>query len=180
MLASILGQSFKLRERNPHFGGQTYLVKKVPHHYYFYQNMHHIKGGCHCKNIRLEASLTQPLDSYSPRTCDCDFCRKHNASYVSDPNGSLRYHVKHPNSLGKYRQGSETADFLFCRDCGVLVGVLYQEQERLYAALNSLAVDEEAMFGAKSSVSPKTLSKEEKISRWKSVWFSDVKFSDRN
>lgn len=133
-----------------------------------------LTGGCHCGNIRVDLELSRPPDNYSPRVCDCDFCSKHSAAYLSDPGGSLRIHVKDAHHLGKYRQGDAIADCLLCTNCGVLVGVSYQDDGRLYAAINSRVVERGTNFGEMKSVSPKLLAAREKAARWKEVWFPDV------
>lgn len=74
----------------------------------------------------------------------------------------------------KYRQGSSLADFLLCGNCGVLAVVLYQDQEDLYATVNSKLIDGGGSFGQEMPVSPKTLSDREKAERWRSIWFADV------
>jgi Glutathione-dependent formaldehyde-activating enzyme. len=119
------------------------------------------------------AELTSPPSALTPRACDCDFCRKHGAAYVSDPKGKLTISVSEPGLLGKYHQGSGTADFLFCRQCGVLVGVAFRQEQNMYATINARII-ENAIFGDTCSASPKTLSTAEKIARWQAVWFSHV------
>ncbi|MBI2308162.1 MAG: aldehyde-activating protein [Rhodocyclales bacterium] len=138
--------------------------------------MHCLKGKCHCGNIRIDIELSKAPAEYAPRACDCEFCRKHGASYISDPHGSLRIEVMDSQRLGRYRQGSETAECLICTGCGVLVGVTYRDGERLYATINSRAIDNDIGFGEALSVSPKVLSADEKIRRWKALWFSNVTF----
>jgi len=69
-----------------------------------------LQGGCHCGNIQIELTLTTPAAACNPRACDCDFCRKHNASYISDSQGALRLHVKDEYDLAKYKQGNKLAD----------------------------------------------------------------------
>ena len=69
-----------------------------------------VSGGCHCGNIGVELQLTRAPDSYSPRACGCDFCRKHGAAYVSDPDGALHMRIADPAQAGRYRQGSGQAD----------------------------------------------------------------------
>jgi hypothetical protein len=140
--------------------------------------MHKVSGGCHCGNILVDVELARAPGTYYPRACDCDFCRKHDASYVSDPQGGLLIRIKDQRETGKYRQGSGSADFLFCRNCGVLVGVLYLSSERLYAALNAKVVDVGTQFGVEQTVSPKKLSGSEKMQRWQDVWFPDVSIID--
>lgn len=136
--------------------------------------MHTLSGGCHCGNILLDIGLPQALTSYRPRACDCDFCRKHSAAYISDPQGSLGINIKNEGQTGRYRQGSGQAEFLVCRNCGVLVGVLYMSEGRLYGAANARAVEGETGFGPEQPVSPKTLSAGDKAKRWQDVWFSNV------
>lgn len=133
-----------------------------------------VSGGCHCGNIRVDLELTTEPSSRHPRACDCDFCRKHGAAYVSDPQGSLRLKIDDRSRTNAYRQGSDLAEMLLCTRCGVLVGALYRSAGRIYATLN-VRVLEGASFGAEQTVSPKKLGADDKISRWRELWFSDVK-----
>lgn len=135
---------------------------------------YHLDGSCHCGAIRVAAELAREPGHYAPRACDCSFCRKHAAAYVSDPAGSLRISVAEPQLLGRYHQGSGSADCLVCARCGVLIGVAYSERGRLFATLNCRVVDGEARFAESVAVSPQTLSAGEKIARWRALWFADV------
>lgn len=132
--------------------------------------MQSIQGGCYCGNLKFQAGLTRSTDSYAPRACDCDFCAKHAAAYVSDPEGTLQFQVCDPDKLTRFRQSPEgAAEFLICAVCGVLVGVVHET----YGAINARAV-EEAHFGAPVQVSPKTLEPQSRQERWKQVWFRRV------
>lgn len=134
-----------------------------------------LSGGCHCGNLRLRVQLTRAAGEYSPRACDCDFCRKHGAAWLSDPLGSLRLSVRDARELGKYAQGSGTAELLLCRRCGVLVAAcLAGAGGRLYGVANAQVLEHDAPFAAVQVVSPHQLSVEEKIRRWQQLWFSDV------
>jgi len=136
--------------------------------------MHKVGGGCHCGNILVELALTRPPATYNPRACDCDFCRKHCAAYLSDPQGSLLIRIRDESECGRYAQGSGQAQLLLCRKCGVLVGPLYSEGGRTYATVNVNAVDAGMTFGPQQTVSPRKLSAGDKVKRWKHFWFSDV------
>ena len=135
---------------------------------------HTLAGGCHCGNIRVQLELTGPPASYHPRACDCDFCRKHAAAYVSDNRGSLRIRIRDERQAGRYRQGSGTAELLVCRECGVLVGALYRDGGQLYAAVNARVIDRPGPFGAEQVVSPQTLTPPDRVKRWQDIWFADV------
>ncbi|RDZ29170.1 GFA family protein [Lysobacter silvisoli] len=133
-----------------------------------------LPGGCHCGAVRLEfATALTPQDT-APRACDCDFCRKHGAAYVSDPTGRLRIRVADAAGLLAYRQGSEAALFRLCARCGVLVAVTYEQDGRLYAAVNATALDRRDAFLPAVDASPQLLSREQKIERWTRLWVGDV------
>ena len=137
--------------------------------------MFQIKGSCHCENIRVTINLAKSPQSYALRACDCDFCVKHGASYLSDPDGSLDIEVADEKMVGHYRQGSKTADFIFCVQCGVLVGVSYQKDDRIFMGINGKIILD-IKFKETLNVSPKKLAPEERVKRWNDVWFSRVNF----
>ncbi|BBE32818.1 GFA family protein [Sphingosinicella microcystinivorans] len=136
--------------------------------------METLAGGCHCGNLGLAVALTASAGDYVPRVCDCDFCCKHGASYVSDPDGRLEIKVRDPQLLGRYRQGSGAAEMLVCRNCGVLVGAVYREGDTLLGVANVRALDAGSTFAAAQPASPQRLGREEKVDRWKAIWFADV------
>jgi hypothetical protein len=131
-------------------------------------------GGCYCGNIRIIASFSQDLAAYNPRACDCDFCRKHTAAYVSDHLGSFSLQIRNEFEVSRFRQGSNTAEMLLCRSCGVLVGALYRDSNRLFGTLNVKALDSRQSFGPEQCVSPKLLSADQKVQRWRELWFPDA------
>lgn len=139
--------------------------------------MYRVSGGCHCGNVQLDVELTHEPATYHPRACDCDFCRKHGAAYLSDPQGALAIRVRDAPNTGNYRQGASLAECLFCRNCGVLVGVIYRCDDRLIGAVNVKAIEGWTNFAAEKPVSPKVLSGEEKIRRWQDIWFPNVTIS---
>jgi len=139
-------------------------------------SMHTVTGGCHCGNVLVKLQLTRDPASYNPRACDCDFCRKHGAAYLSDALGTMEVEIEAAEDRGSYRQGSETADLLFCRRCGVLAGVTCQIDGRLYGAVNARIMGSATTFGPDLTVSPKQLSATDKAQRWRELWFPGVTF----
>lgn len=133
-----------------------------------------MRGGCHCGRIVFGFSSTVPPEKFSPRACDCSFCRKHGALYVSDPNGSLVIDIKQTNALGEYRFGHGLAKFLFCRHCGVFVAVLFETQGRILGSVNSRCFGGDVSFGDSQTVSPQKLDAEQKKERWAKVMIPDV------
>ena len=136
--------------------------------------MHILNGGCHCGNILVDLELSRPPDNYRPRACDCEFCRRHQAAYVSDSQGSVAVWIQDAGLRGSYRQGSGQAEFLLCGNCGVLIGAFYSDGGRLYATVNARCVGGAKNFAAQQSISPRLLSVDEKTARWRSLWFSHV------
>ena len=133
-----------------------------------------VSGGCHCGNVRVELQLQRDPGTYVPRACDCDFCRKHAAAYVSDPHGALRIWIRDEQRAGRYRQGSATAEMLVCRNCGVLVGALYRAEGSAYGVVNVRTLEERTRFAPEQPVSPQSLSATDKVRRWREIWFADV------
>lgn len=134
----------------------------------------HHRGGCHCGNLSLEFVSTQAAAQYQPRECDCSFCRKHDAAWVSDPSGRLLVRVREPDAVARYRQGSGTAELWICRHCGVLSFVSFAENGNTYAAVNVKALDDRDDFGPAVAVSPQRLDATRKVARWKDLWIADV------
>jgi len=133
-----------------------------------------LHGGCHCGSIRVEFTTVRDLASTSPRACDCSFCQKHGAAYISDPSGALRVVAAKPKTLHSYRQGSELARFQLCGQCGVLVAVTFEHKGSTYGAVNVGCLDELGLLGARVPASPQLLSPQEKVSRWLQVWVPNV------
>ena len=80
------------------------------------------RGSCHCEAIAVcYQSTTETLQL---RSCQCTFCQRHQARYSSDPQGHLRFLVRRPVLLQKYRFGAQTLDFLLCRNCGFYLGAM--------------------------------------------------------
>jgi hypothetical protein len=133
-------------------------------------------GSCHCGRLRIAFSTDRDPADFMPRACDCSFCRKHGAAYVSDPAGRLSISARE-DSLRKYRQGSDTADFLLCGRCGVLVAVTFGHTDRVYGAVNIGCLDRDTGFMAPVPASPQMLGAEEKVSRWLELWIPEVELN---
>ena len=130
-------------------------------------------GGCHCGAVRI--ALTTALDpaATAPRACDCSFCVRHGAAYVSDPSGQLVVEAA-DGALREYRQGSGTARFLLCAHCGVLVAVVFEHDGRRYGAANATSLDARGEFAPVVPASPQQLGRDDKVARWLRLWVPDV------
>ena len=133
-----------------------------------------LQGGCHCGAIALAFSTALVLADTAPRACDCGFCRAHGAAWVSDAGAHLIIHAHRTDRLQRYRQGSLAAQFLLCSECGVLVAVVFEEDDRTYAAVNAGCLDVRDAFGPAVPASPQQLAPEEKLARWRQLWIGEV------
>jgi len=131
-------------------------------------------ASCHCGNISAITFFADSISQYSPRACDCDFCTKHGAAYVSDPDGKLKINIRVQNDTTTYQQGSGLVDLLICKVCGVLVAVTYLHDGRLIGGLNSRTLVNWSKLPQPEVASPKLLTDAEKIKRWSEIWFPDV------
>jgi len=149
-----------------------------------------VKSGCYCGNIKLSVGLTRDPATYAPRLCDCTFCKKHAAGYLSDPQGLLHINIIDETKLTRFKQEKDgNAEFLVCKDCGVLTSVVFQTlssepptneatSSAVIGAVNSRSIaDFETVFPLLPvSVSPRLLTASEKIDRWRANWFGNVTF----
>ena len=131
-------------------------------------------GNCHCGRLQVEFTTSRNPRDTNPRACDCSFCQKHGAAYISDPLGALRIVAAAPGALHSYRQGLGVARFLLCDQCGVLVAVIFEHNGHIYGAVNVGCLDQRAIFGATISASPQLLSPQDKTARWLQLWVPDV------
>ena len=134
-----------------------------------------IEGGCHCGNIRL--SLEWPADAprIPARACSCTFCRKHGASWTSNPEARLRVIVQDPAQVERYNFGTRTADFHVCKRCGVPALVTSRIDGRDYAVVNSNTFEgvDPAMFDRSTSDFDGEAT-EDLLARRKSRWIASV------
>ena len=127
-------------------------------------------GQCSCGQTKIKISLPKELSQYSPRACDCDFCISRKISYLSHPDGELEITSIAP--LNVQRQGSKQAGFITCNSCQSVIAASLQLDKSLIGALNSTLLSNFSMLQAPTKVSPKTLTANEKIARWKTVWLN--------
>ena len=96
--------------------------------------MNELRGSCHCGNVEF-ALFTGKSAELVPRRCSCSMCRRHGASYISDPGARLALRYRDRSSLSTYRFGHGTAQWIICSKCGVLTAVLCEIEGRLHAVV---------------------------------------------
>jgi hypothetical protein len=96
-----------------------------------------MNGACHCGAVKIIYTTAISVERWTPRACQCSFCRKHGARNVSDPAGKLEI----IGPVARYRFGLRTADFLLCKSCGCYVACVLENEGKYYGTVNLLMLD---------------------------------------
>jgi len=94
-------------------------------------------GSCHCGSIGYMYFTAVPPEEWSIRSCQCAFCRAHDALSTSDPQGRIAFSTADPSLLQRYRFALKTADFLLCRRCGVYIGAVIEAASGRFGIINT-------------------------------------------
>lgn len=137
-----------------------------------------ITGECHCGNIRLRFETARDPVQLVPRDCSCGLCRKHRASWVSDPEGEVRVEFQRPEQVSFYRFGHKTADFVLCAHCGVLMLAHCRIDDRSYAVLNRNAMPEGTFAATPITTDFEAEDTPSRLARRKKNWTSNVYVPD--
>jgi hypothetical protein len=103
-------------------------------------------GGCHCGNITVRLRLSKPPGEMPLRSCSCSFCRAHGTRTLSDRDGLAEIDASDWSLVERYRFGSQTADYMLCRRCGVYVGAVCDTSSGLRCVLNVNCLEDRAVF----------------------------------
>ncbi len=79
------------------------------------------------------------IEDISPRACGCDFCLKHKPVWFTDASGVLEINARIEPL--RYRFGTETADFLMCPNCGVLIAAVSDNASSTIGVFNLNCLD---------------------------------------
>jgi hypothetical protein len=134
-----------------------------------------IRGACHCGNLAFELDWPEPATRIPARACGCTFCRKHGASWTSNPEARLRVIVQDPAQVERYNFGTRTADFHVCKRCGVPAVVTSRIDGHDYAVVNINTFEgvDPAMFDRSTSDFDGEAT-EDRLARRKSRWIASV------
>lgn len=125
-------------------------------------------SSCQCGKIVIQLSLPHAIETIEPRICDCDFCKSHELTYLSEPAGEL--FIAGGSGLRQLTQGSEQAIFWQCKSCNQIVAVTSEFEGQIKGAVNGNLFTKKRTLKNPVPVSPKNLSPEKKRERWMSMW----------
>ena len=95
-----------------------------------------IEGSCHCSNIAFAMDWTEFSAALKGRSCGCDFCRMHGATWTSHPEVEVRATIKSADEIIKYQFGHKTAEFYICARCGIVPFAKYDSENGPVAVVN--------------------------------------------
>ena len=138
--------------------------------------MNDLRGSCHCGNIDFTLFTEKSADDLVPRRCSCSMCRRHGASYISDPGARLALRYRDP-LLRVYRFGHGTAQWIICSRCGVLTAVLCEIDDRLRAVVRVQSMVEHAFLAPETPTDFEAESVAERLERRARTWIGTVEVS---
>jgi hypothetical protein len=104
-------------------------------------------------------------------------CRRHGASYISDPDGRLVLRYRDPSLLSLYRFGHGTAQWIICSRCGVLTAVLCEIDGRLRAVLRVQSIVDHSFLASETPTDFEGESVAERLARRAMTWIGNVEVS---
>lgn len=92
-------------------------------------------GQCHCGKLKASFETEKTPQELGIRTCQCEFCRRHGAINISDPEGETVIDCA-PEDVLRYRFALKTADFLICKHCGVYIAAVTGEGDNIRSTIS--------------------------------------------
>ena len=124
-------------------------------------------GQCRCGDIKIQVTAAIESRELQPRVCDCDYCQQHPAAIISHP--SMVMTLLSPLvQLHMDKNGDQLAGFYRCPNCRELIFVGCSIEGVLRGAVNVNLL--QAQFGEAIAISPKKLTPEQKLERWRGLW----------
>ena len=136
--------------------------------------MHDLRGSFHCGNVEFTRFTEKRSDELVPRRCSCTMCRRHGASYISDPGARLTLRYRDPSLLSVYRFGHGTAQWVICSRCGVLTAVLSEIDNRLRAVVRAQSMLEHSFAATETPTDFDGESVAERLERRARTWIGTV------
>jgi len=136
-----------------------------------------INGQCHCHALRYRLEWPELNGAIPARACQCSYCTRFGGNWTSHPDASLEFEVADPDLLGRYRFGTKTAVFLFCRQCGITMIAISRIEGQDYAVvnINSMVTPGQLQFDqSKTDFDGESTS--QRLGRRADRWIGRVKF----
>lgn len=136
--------------------------------------MNALKGSCHCGNVEFTLLTQQDEHSLVPRRCGCTMCRRHAASWISDPHARLELSYRDRSLLSVYQFGHKTSHWIVCARCGVLTAVICTTDGRARAVVRSQAMIDHVFTAPEVPMDFDGESVENRLARRARTWIGSV------
>ena len=137
--------------------------------------MQDFPGQCHCGNISVVFQSDKDAKDFVPRICECTFCTKHSARWISDSAGKIDVTIKDASQVSRYAFGHKTAEFITCSTCGVTLLAVSKIEGNYHAVLNVNVLDDQGSFtGTESAFDYDAESELSRLDRRKKNWIGRV------
>lgn len=131
-----------------------------------------LSGNCKCQNIQI---LWHTVDrSLVPRRCQCDYCVSKSISYVSKAGTRVEVRIREEALVNIHQQGTRSARFHECGNCGELVFVTAEIDGELYCSLNANCIINPFGFSEPVKMELHNQTATEKKNRWRQNWCHPV------
>ncbi len=132
-----------------------------------------LSGGCHCGTMSYDLEWPDEAGPKAARICTCAFCTRHNIRYISHPDAVLALRIRNADDVNRYRFATATAQFLICRECGVMPVIIGHQDGALQAVVNANTLEDFEMPEA-APISYDGESLNERLKRRKKNWIGRV------
>jgi hypothetical protein len=139
--------------------------------------MNELRGSCHCGNVEFTLFTEKSADELVPRRCSCSMCRRHGASYISDPAARLALQYRDQSLLSVYGLGHRTSQWIICSRCGVLTAVLCEIEGRLRAVVRVQSMVAHAFLAPEIPTDFEAESVADRLGRRTRTWIGTVDVS---
>lgn len=139
--------------------------------------MNALQGSCHCGNVEFTLRTQQSEQSLVPRRCACSMCRRHGATWVSDPDARLELRCRDETQLSLYQFGQRTSHWIVCAQCGVLTAVISRIEGRLRAVVRSQSMLDHRFSAPELATDFDDESVERRLARRARTWIGSVTMS---
>jgi len=136
--------------------------------------MNALKGSCHCGNVEFTLLTQASEQSLAPRRCGCSMCRRHGASWISDPQARLELRYRDKSQLSVYQFGHATSRWIVCARCGVLTAAICRINGRLRAVVRSQAMIDHDFSSQEVPTDFDSESVENRLARRARTWIGSV------
>lgn len=131
-----------------------------------------LQGSCRCRNILLHWQCRDY--SLVPRACQCAYCVRQHAAWVSKSGTALHAVIHDPRQHRVVEQGPAGAQFHECAHCNDVVLVTADIDGELYGAANARCVVNPRGFQNAVPGDTTALSVAAKRERWRLNWCSPL------